>query len=130
MTVPSSARAAATSFSFMPPTGSTSPLKLIPPVLAGSPLTGRPLGTDGRAVEPARPQDVVQISGGDADLVCAALGGPHRDAAQRRADLALEVAHPGFARVVANNRVDCVVGDFGLLGGEPVGGDLAGDEIA
>ena len=57
------------------------------------------------ALEPARPEDLVQILGRDADLGRAALGDLHRGAAQRRADLALEVAHAGLARVVADDRV-------------------------
>ena len=54
------------------------------------------------------------------DLLGGALGDLHRDAAQGRADLALEVAHAGFARVVADDREERVVGDLGLLGGEAV----------
>jgi len=47
----------------------------------------------------------VQILRHDADLGGSALGDFHRGAAQRPADLALELAHPSFARVVADDRV-------------------------
>ena len=62
--------------------------------------------------------------------VGAALGDLHRGAAQGRADLAFEIAHPGLARVAANDFVDRRVGQLGLLGLEAVGGQLPADQIA
>src|SRR5262249_22457240 len=59
----------------------------------------------------------------------AAFGDPHGDIAQSRADLAFELAHTGFARVVANDRVQRVVGELGLFRRQPVRGELPFDEI-
>ncbi len=45
----------------------------------------------------------------------AALGDAHRDVAQHLADLALEIAHARFARVVVDDRHQRVVADLALL---------------
>ena len=83
------------------------------------------------ALEPARPEDLVQDRPASIRTCCALPSAIFIAALRkRRADLAFEVAHPGFARVVADDRVDRVVGDLGLLGLQPVGGQLAGDQIA
>ena len=63
-------------------------------------------------------------------MLVGALRNPHRGAAQGGADLALELAHAGLARVVADDRADRVVGDLGLLRGQAIGLELAGDEVA
>ena len=82
------------------------------------------------ALEAPRPEDFGEVVGRDPDMLGAAFGNLHRHAAQRRADFALQVAHAGFARVVADDRVQRVVVDFGLFRLEAVRGYLPGDEIA
>ena len=51
------ARRAASTFSLMPPTGSTRPDSVISPVIARSPRTGRPVSSDAIAVTIVTPAD-------------------------------------------------------------------------
>src|SRR3989304_4041453 len=113
------ARAAATIFSLMPPTGNTSPRRLISPVTAVSlrmvrsviseasamniatPALrgpGQPGGNAGNArahghlaLELRRPQDGGEIGDSDADWPALALRDAHRGVTQSLADLAFEV---------------------------------------
>ena len=71
-------------------------------------------------LEAARAQHLVEILGRDDDFRRGALGDLHRDAAQGGADLALELADAGLAGVVADDRMQCLVGEFGLLRREAV----------
>ena len=50
-------RRAASTFSLMPPTGSTRPDSVISPVIAMSPRTGRPVSSDASAVAIVTPAD-------------------------------------------------------------------------
>jgi hypothetical protein len=59
-----------------------------------------------------------------------ALGVVARDLAAHRADLALEVAHAGLARVALDDRAQRLVGEVGLALGQPVALDLARHEVA
>ena len=64
----------------------------------------------------------------DARLV--AFGAAPRDLAAERADLALEIADAGLARVAADDRRDRRVGELDLLRRQPVVRDLLGDRGA
>ena len=81
-------------------------------------------------LETRRAEDRRQRRAVDAQALDAALRDAHRDMAADRADMALEIAHAGLARVVANDRADGVFGDLALLGLEAVGLELALDQIA
>ena len=90
-----------------------------------SPPTGvqaRPVATPGKLVRIASSlsnfsgRECVQVVGVDVHVLRAAFGDAHRDIAEHGADLALEIAHAGFARVVADDRHARVVGQFALLG--------------
>ena len=70
------------------------------------------------ALEAARPEDRVQLIGADPHAVGVAFGDAHGDVVQQRADLALEIAHAGLARVIADDGADGVLVDLALLGGE------------
>ena len=59
-----------------------------------------------------------------------ALGDAHGHAMQDRAKLALEIAHAGLPRVVADDGADRVLLDLGLLGREAGGRELARHQIA
>ena len=105
-----------------------------------SPPTGvhaSPVATPGRLVRiatsfsnRARPEDGRQVAGIDDDARRRALGDLHRRAAEHAADLALEIAHAGLARVVADDRADRGVGELGLLGRQAVGLELPLDQVA
>ena len=69
-----------------------------------------------------RAQDGRQVGGTDGDRTGLAGSDGHRVVAQHRADLALEPAHAGLARVVADEATHRIVGELQLLGGEPIGG--------
>ena len=79
-----------------------------------SPPTGvqaRPVATPGTLVRIATsfsnlraPRIACRSSGSMRTRSRAAFGDAHRDVAQHRADLALEIAHAGLARVVADDR--------------------------
>ena len=66
----------------------------------------------------------------DADRTTLALGDAHRGMAQHLADLALETAHAGLARVVRDDDAQRLVGDLDLLGLQAVGLELAAHQIA
>ena len=96
-----------------------------------SPPTGvqaRPVATPGPAArlatsasKRAGPRIGGQVRGVDARSAAAAPSATaHRDAAEHRADLALEAAHAGFAGVVVHDRVQRRVGQAGLRLGQPV----------
>ena len=84
-----------------------------------SPPTGvqaRPVATPGTLVRIATsfsnrggPRIVGEIAAVDADRPAGAFGDAHRGMAQRLADLALEVAHAGLARVVVDDVAQRVV---------------------
>ena len=66
---------------------------------------------------------------GDDQLFGLALDDAARLLAADRADLALQAAHPGLARVVANQEADRVRGKFDLLRSESVLLGLAADQV-
>src|SRR5262249_44004934 len=59
----------------------------------------------GLAFEPGGPQDRREVLARDADRTGRTLGDAHGGMPQRLADLALEIAHAGFARVVRDDFV-------------------------
>ena len=62
-----------------------------------------------------------EVLGLDARLVPRVLGDLARDLAEDRADLAFEVAHAGFARVVVDDRAQRRIADLRLRFAQPVG---------
>jgi hypothetical protein len=68
----------------------------------------------------------VQVGRVDAHAGDAAFGDAHGDVAADAADLALEVAHAGLARVVADDRQQRLVGDLALLGRQAVAASWRG----
>ena len=98
---------------------------------------GEPGGNTGNAaahgdfrLELTRPEDGRKVIGSDLDLLHAAFGDAHRDVAKCLADFALEVAHPGFPRVIANDHRQRLVADLALLGLETRRRKLTRDEVA
>ena len=66
------------------------------------------------ALEAAGAEDAMQVLGLDLHVRFGlAFGDAHRDVMADGADLALEIAHAGLARVVANDGADRVLGDLG-----------------
>src|SRR5262249_22263026 len=82
------------------------------------------------ALELARAQDARAVGGVDTYRALRALGEAHRGIAQGLADLSLQAAHTGLARVVLYDGAQRIVGDLDLVRLEPVGLELALDEIA
>ncbi len=62
-------------------------------------------------LELRRTEDVPHVVRIDADRRRLALGHAHRDVTQHRADFALETATTRLTRVLARDRVQCLVGD-------------------
>src|SRR5438309_5631982 len=82
------------------------------------------------ALEPGRPQDILQVFRLDPNMLRGAFGNPHRGVAQHRSDFPLELAHTCLTSVVADDRVDRCVGDLCLPGLQSIGFELPVDEIA
>ena len=91
---------------------------------------GTPLRIATSASNLRGPRIAARSSGPIVTLLHAAFGDAHRDVAQHRADLALEVAHARFARVVVDDRHQRVVADLALFRLEPCRFELARDEVA
>src|SRR5207342_385476 len=83
------------------------------------------LGEDAAAAE-----QLPRFLAGDLDLALLALGDAAGDFAADGADLALEVADPGLAGVLLDDRGQGRVGELDLGGLEAVGRDLARDQVA
>src|SRR6185437_11623644 len=75
-------------------------------------------------------QDLRDVGRLDADRSGLAFGEAHGGAAEYPADVALEIAHAGLARVVANDGAQRIFRDADALLGEAVGVELAAHEIA
>ena len=106
-----------------------------------SPPTGvhaRPVATPGRAgapanlgVEPLPAEQLADPRLGHGHLALgAALGDLARDLAADAADLALELAHAGLARVIGDDHAQRRVGERDLALGQAVALDLARDQVA
>jgi hypothetical protein len=65
----------------------------------------------------------------DGERLLVALGAAPRRLAAQRADLAIEIADAGLARIAADHRPERVVGDLELLRRQTVVGDLPGREV-
>ena len=78
----------------------------------------------------ACPEDLAHGVCVHVDFRRAALRDPHRDIAQYRADLPLEIAHAGLARVVGHDLDERIVSYGHLFLVEPVGAQLPVDQIA
>ena len=81
-------------------------------------------------LEADRSQQLLDVGRADLHPGRRALGHLHRDVAQRAADLALQPADAGLARVAPDDQLQRVVVDAGLFGREAVGFELAAHEIA
>src|SRR5690606_36046391 len=82
------------------------------------------------ALETRRAEDRGDVMRGiDMDRRLRALGDPHRYVTQHAADLALEIADAGLARVAADDRPQRRLADRHLLGCQAVRLELAVDEI-
>ena len=105
-----------------------------------SPPTGvqaRPVATPGRLVRIATslsncggPEYGAKIVGVDPDRPALTLGDADGDVAQGLADLALEVAHAGLARVALDDVAQGRVGDLDLLRLQAVGLQLPPHQVA
>src|SRR5262249_9406031 len=82
------------------------------------------------ALELARAQDRGEVTRINGHGGVAAFGDAHGHMAHYPADLALEIAHAGLARVVGDDLAQRIVADLGLLGLEPIRLELAAHEIA
>src|SRR5690606_6885301 len=80
-------------------------------------------------LEARRPEDRLQRAGIDVDVPGRALGDLPRGMAQRAPDLALEVAHAGLTRVLADDAPQRLVAERRLVGLEAVGSQLATHEV-
>ena len=105
-----------------------------------SPPTGvqaRPVATPGSLVrrrvsreEAPLAEQLARPLGRDPDLALRlALGDLAGDLAADRADLALQVADAGLARVLLDDRVERRIGELDLRGLQPVGLELARDQV-
>ena len=100
-----------------------------------SPPTGvqaSPVATPGTLVRMATslsntgaPRMRGEIRTDDADRASLALGDAHGRVPKNLADLALQAAHAGLARVVADDLAQRVVVDGNLIGSQAVGLELA-----
>src|ERR671938_618071 len=136
MNVLSPARCAASAFSLKPPISRTRPRKVISPVMATSrragrcvsaeisavamvmPAEGPSLGTAlaGHTIAEARGTQVgTQAVLGHGAAHAPALGDAAGGLARDRADLALQIAHPGFVRILADDQAQRVVAKVQLL---------------
>src|SRR6516164_8192012 len=98
---------------------------------------GKPSGDAGHArahrhlvLETPRPENDGQRGAIDAHALDPALGDAHGDMAADRTDQPLQIANARFARVVADDRPDGVLGDLALLRGQAVRFELALEQIA
>ena len=92
-------------------------------LLGAAPL----LGEEARACRAALARACAEI----VTFACRlALGDLASDLAADRADLALQVSHPGLARVLVGDRPKRRVAERDLASREPVLLDLAGDQVA
>ena len=83
-----------------------------------------------RASKRRRPRIACRSAAADATCARRCPRRCARRRAGRRADLALEVAHAGLARVVADDGAQRLVGDLALLGGQPGRRELARHQVA
>ena len=82
------------------------------------------------AAEALGAEQLMQVVEFDMHMVGGALGDLHGDVAQGAADLALEVANAGLAREGGDDPHKDVIVDLDLFGLQPVGLQLAADQIA
>ncbi len=81
-------------------------------------------------LEARRPEVGGKVTLADADRGRLAFGDTHRGMAEDCADLALQTAHPGLAGIEPDDGGERRLVDGALLGGQPVGGELAPDQVA
>src|SRR5207248_1792119 len=121
-------RRAARTFSLMPPTGSTRPDRVISPVIAMSPRTGRPVSSDAIAAAMVTPADGPSF-GIAPDGTCTWISAFLKKSGSMLYSFAWVRSHESAARVAANHLPQRVRGERDVLRRQPVVLDLLVDEV-